>query len=186
MKKTLIIILALITVFAFCGTASASGNIDGREFNWDGTYINNSVYDKSRTEITVDMTGPYGALYGNASKAVALVDPSLYCTVDRVRIKPRYSSDLRIDPNYTSNWVGPGKANLDKQVEAVQTILWAMGYYPPDLIDGEWGTYTDNAIKAFQANRNLTADGIVGPNTWRALCSAKYFTYGSSIWGSTN
>ena len=35
--------------------------------------------------------------------------------------------------------------------------------------DGIFGTNTYNAIKVFQKNRNLTQDGIVGPNTWSWL-----------------
>jgi peptidoglycan hydrolase-like protein with peptidoglycan-binding domain len=74
------------------------------------------------------------------------------------------------------------QANSEKQVKAVQTILNSIGYGLS--VDGQCGTATINAIKAFQTARNLGNDGIVGTNTWRALGSAKYFTYGTSIWGS--
>ncbi len=35
--------------------------------------------------------------------------------------------------------------------------------------DGEFGTNTDLAVKAFQTSRSLLADGIVGTRTWTAL-----------------
>ena len=36
-------------------------------------------------------------------------------------------------------------------------------------VDGIFGPLTESAVKAFQQGKNLTADGIVGPNTWPKL-----------------
>lgn len=36
-------------------------------------------------------------------------------------------------------------------------------------VDGDFGTNTKEKVKKFQKNRNLTQDGIVGPNTWEWL-----------------
>lgn len=35
--------------------------------------------------------------------------------------------------------------------------------------DGDFGTTTENAVKQFQTDNNLTVDGIVGPRTWFEL-----------------
>lgn len=35
--------------------------------------------------------------------------------------------------------------------------------------DGDFGTLTENAVKAFQSHAGLTVDGIVGPQTFKAL-----------------
>ncbi len=37
------------------------------------------------------------------------------------------------------------------------------------LVDGSFGNQTQNAVKIFQTDNGLTADGIVGPITWEAL-----------------
>ena len=36
-------------------------------------------------------------------------------------------------------------------------------------LDGIFGTATQNAVISYQRSRGLTADGIVGCNTWRSL-----------------
>ncbi|WP_279232058.1 peptidoglycan-binding domain-containing protein [Clostridium sp. HBUAS56017] len=36
-------------------------------------------------------------------------------------------------------------------------------------IDGNFGNGTANAVVQFQRDNNLSADGIVGRNTWREL-----------------
>jgi len=36
-------------------------------------------------------------------------------------------------------------------------------------VDGAFGVYTETGVKAFQANRGLVVDGVVGPKTWDAL-----------------
>ena len=37
------------------------------------------------------------------------------------------------------------------------------------LVDGVFGTVTQEAVKNFQKNNNLVVDGIVGPKTWEKL-----------------
>lgn len=44
------------------------------------------------------------------------------------------------------------------------------------VIDGQFGPNTAAGVKAFQRENCLTADGIVGPNTWRALCTQAFYT----------
>ena len=54
------------------------------------------------------------------------------------------------------------------QVKTVQTKLKNWGYYT-GTVDGIYGTKTKTAVVKFQKNNGLTADGIVGTNTAKAL-----------------
>ncbi len=55
-----------------------------------------------------------------------------------------------------------------EDVKTVQEILKQLGY-APGKIDGWFGDKTENAVVTFQEENNLYSDGIIGPNTWRAL-----------------
>ena len=54
-------------------------------------------------------------------------------------------------------------------VKALQAHLNTWGAKPAVVVDGIFGPQTLAAIKAFQRARKLGAEGIVGPETWRAL-----------------
>lgn len=54
------------------------------------------------------------------------------------------------------------------EVKQIQTKLRDWGYYKGN-VDGIYGSQTYEAVKAFQRNNGLTADGIVGPKTLAAL-----------------
>jgi hypothetical protein len=53
-------------------------------------------------------------------------------------------------------------------VMLVQSKLKFLGY-DPGTIDGWFGPLTEEAVKAFQRDNNLIADGIVGSDTWSLL-----------------
>lgn len=59
-------------------------------------------------------------------------------------------------------------------IRDIQSRLASLGYdYSPDP-RGEFGDGTSMAVKLFQRERGLDADGIVGPNTWRSLYEAGF------------
>lgn len=51
-----------------------------------------------------------------------------------------------------------------------QDALNALGFTTGGL-DGVFGTQTRNAVSSFQSRNGLSADGILGPNTWSRLMS---------------
>jgi len=77
------------------------------------------------------------------------------------------------------NWVSGShvtRGNLVRIVQAAINCVGAQGapgnsvLFSTGVIDGWWGENTDRGIRAYQRHRNLTPDGIVGPNTWNRLC----------------
>jgi len=54
------------------------------------------------------------------------------------------------------------KGSKGKEVEKIQQALHI-------TVDGDFGPKTEAAVKKFQAEHKLEADGIVGPATWNAL-----------------
>lgn len=54
------------------------------------------------------------------------------------------------------------------QVKTLQRLLNSL-FYDCGAVDGIWGKKTNNAVIAFQTDKGLEADGIVGSKTWAAL-----------------
>lgn len=62
------------------------------------------------------------------------------------------------------------KGNRNEQVRNLQRLLLARGYNLGRYgADGDFGDKTLAAVKAFQKNKGLAVDGIVGKNTWSKL-----------------
>jgi len=56
---------------------------------------------------------------------------------------------------------GPDVVTLQNRLNALK--------FPCGQADGDFGSRTQEAVKAFQAARGLAADGVVGNITWKAL-----------------
>lgn len=67
-------------------------------------------------------------------------------------------------------------------VTLLQTKLIQRGYsLEPYGADGKYGNKTVEAVKAFQRDNGLTADGICGKNTWNAILSGTTTLYTVTI-----
>ena len=56
-------------------------------------------------------------------------------------------------------------------IEHLQLMLNERGGFPIVNVDGDFGPSTDQSVKHYQQNENLTVDGIVGKQTWTSLLS---------------
>ena len=63
------------------------------------------------------------------------------------------------------------RGSLSNYVLIAQDDLNTLGFKTGGL-DGIFGTATRNAVISYQRSRGLSADGIVGCNTWRSLQEA--------------
>ena len=64
------------------------------------------------------------------------------------------------------------RGHVDDSVKVLQTILNYLGYNCGN-VDGSFGLETDTAIKKYQKAQGLSADGVVGKDTWKALVYGK-------------
>jgi peptidoglycan hydrolase-like protein with peptidoglycan-binding domain len=60
------------------------------------------------------------------------------------------------------------QSGFELQARDIQRALKNAGYYKGS-VDGKVGPETRNAIRNFQNDQDLTADGVVGKNTWSQL-----------------
>ncbi|MFD4688850.1 peptidoglycan-binding protein [Streptomyces sp. NPDC058463] len=82
------------------------------------------------------------------------------------------AADGVIGPNTWSKLISTvqyGKSG--RAVKAAQTQLNVYGYGL--TVDGGFGSKTKSAAIAFQKNHRLQVDGVIGPETWRALLGTR-------------
>lgn len=66
------------------------------------------------------------------------------------------------------------KGSEGDAVKSLQILLIGYGYSCGSWgADGDFGSATDKAVKAYQKDNGLVVDGIVGPATWGKLLDAK-------------
>lgn len=56
-------------------------------------------------------------------------------------------------------------------VKKLQLMLNQRRSFPVLVVDGVFGPLTEELLKHYQQNENLTVDGVVGKETWTSLLS---------------
>lgn len=135
-----------------------------------------------------------------AAAVLVITSPS----VDRARASICSGDSPAFSMNWRDNyWVGSdndGSPICDQAgqfIVSVQRINWAHGYRASS-VDGYYGPNTQDDVEDFQSGHGLSADGLVGTNTWGKYddhpqlkicygsgeCEWKYSAYGgnSTLW----
>ena len=119
--------------------------------------VKRNTYSRSNSYIA-----GYGhPLYGESDPAPATPAPmeetpvAVHCKVDLPQLK---------------------NGAVGSAVRNAQHLLISKGYYcggriisGREIADGEFGPTTESSVKSFQGKKNLTADGIIGTETWSSL-----------------
>jgi len=66
---------------------------------------------------------------------------------------------------------GGGTKPCVRNIQEMVAIATSKSFAGHGGYDGIYGPYTKSVVKAFQTKEHITADGIVGRDTWNKLCS---------------
>ncbi len=126
------------------------------------TSPDNSI--STSTEIILPSTSPPSLT--DAIENTPYVAPQLQQTFAGTP-NPRQANSGKFFTGYSQRLPNLSYGTSGLSVRILQRLLLANGY--PISIDGNFGALTETAVKAFQSNRNLTIDGVVGQQTWQQL-----------------
>ena len=108
-------------------------------------------------------------LAGFSTSQIALSNQKLPDAVKLAQATPTNSPSSTNAETSNQRLLRPGSSGAE--VKALQTKLKQLGLYTDD-IDGDYGVSTRIAVSRFQADNNLTADGIFGVTTRTKLDAA--------------
>ena len=174
---------------AYCPTVEAWGKAEGltveRLKGKPGDIVLFDFYDKGisgHIGIIEKVVGnKYQTIEGNTSSTSddnggAVMRRTRPLSAVRCIIRPKYDREISREVKTVKVELKVlQKGTAGKQVKTLQRLLRMMGYkdqYGNTLvIDGDFGSKTEHALKKFQKAEGLTVDGICGTNSWKALLS---------------
>ena len=95
---------------------------------------------------------------------IQTVNPNFATTVNSVN-----QSNQTIFP-YNTHMPELKYGMAGEAVRFLQQFLICYGYFLP--FNGQFDYQTEQAVMFFQSSSGLIADGVVGKDTWRAICDA--------------
>ncbi|MCM3596881.1 L,D-transpeptidase family protein [Metabacillus idriensis] len=110
-------------------------------------------------------------LYGQVKMNTPVIITTSGKTFDSIALASGYKvSGSKAVPSKPAASSGQNlrKGSRGSEVKQLQQLLTSKGFNTKG-IDGIFGNNTDKAVRSFQKSKKLTADGIVGPNTRKAL-----------------
>ena len=136
------------------------GNVDGEFGRASVNALKNFQTNNGLTSDGVAGTGTYKVLYSSAAIPFTVETPT-----------PEVIPTATPTPAPTSsNWKTLREGMSGSEVKQLQENLIQLGYLSGKP-DGKYGADTTAAVKAFQKANKLTADGVAGPTTQKAIYS---------------
>ncbi|MGW0773734.1 peptidoglycan-binding protein [Streptomyces sp. NPDC002835] len=112
------------------------------------------------------------AAHGYSIGADGIFGPNTRSAVIKFQRSRSLAADGVVGPNTWSKLIKTVKSGSSgNAVKAAQTQLNVYGYGL--AVDGGFGAKTKSATIAFQRKHRLQVDGVIGPNTWRALLGTR-------------
>jgi len=112
--------------------------------------------------LTVD--GSFGSA---TAAAVKSFQSSHGLSADGVAGPQTWNALIGISGAQAFSWPDVGQGASGENVDSIQLMLRAHGYSL--TVDGSYGAQTISTVEAFQSANGLSADGVVGPQTWPVL-----------------
>ena len=136
------------------------GNVDGEFGRASVNALKNFQTNNGLTSDGVAGTGTYKVLYSSAAIPFTVETPT-----------PEVIPTATPTPAPTSsNWKTLREGMSGSEVKQLQENLIQLGYLSGKP-DGKYGAATTAAVTAFQKANKLTADGVAGPTTQKAIYS---------------
>ena len=129
-------------------------------------FISTSRYANLKTATTAKQYAEYLKADGYATSSSYV--NTLVNTVSKYGLTVYDTHTEEPKPTEPKNYPTLKKGSKNEYVRAWQTFLNLNGY-DCGMNDGIFGAKTEKAVKAWQKNHGLKADGIIGPNTWATL-----------------
>ncbi len=136
-------------------------NFPTLRINSRGNFVKILQYLLNDYDADLSVDGVFG---GGTQRAVIEFQRDNNLTADGIVGRNTWNKLLNLNPS--SEVLRRGSKS--SAVLFLQRLLLSY-LYPITNLDGDFGPETERAVRAFQSENGITADGIVGRNTWRAL-----------------
>ena len=143
--------------------------------------VTSSLTSNSAEKLTAGTLNAQTIVMSDSNNSVKISSSGTYivtgtCSNGNLAVKKGTKGVVLIlkDLDLTSTTGATLSLNKGTEVKDLQKKLLALGYTLPKYgADGDFGKETEAAVKAFQQDNGLTADGVAGKKTWEALENAK-------------